>query len=418
MSNLGHTSPGSLRPGLSALPFGRFRYVAARKISHGAELRDAKILPWGTPVSKGEGVEASAANRGISADLVLVGGQESQQTGAGWAWVRVYETLTKTWTKERADVIDYALNGLERRARTLVALPGTKVAAADYTVGTSTLAGSDPLLYLGELRVEDGDAVKRLSATYTEAGIIEATVEGHDSLDLLLVTFVSVGVRVVPTCLKSGSSITDDPTVAFQGGAPAQQWRARIGNVNGLRTYNTTVFMKSDGSAIATPAGENVVGSWQAWARYDRPGVVTLSAAGIEAAPGNGRYVKVLVEEILSTASAVPDNHKPYSVKSWAGVSVSYIPADGSAPVLISKGASGYLAASSHAAGESSFAGIDVESVAGVASSDPTPSAFAALNNQVIDSNNAPAFTTDAGVRWYRRRRVTVVGTFGAYLDA
>lgn len=330
----------------------------------------------------------------------------------------IFETLTDTLVDAEKPEVDYDLNGLRRTTHKLIGKASIDLGDYDFVVGESLYAPDGESLLMQWTDADSDDAATRVTAVYIQPGIIDAEVKFNEDDGLLYVTFVSVGVRVVPTCLKAGADIEDDPTVAFQGGAKAELWKNRIKNVKGLRTFVVTVAMRANGSALATGGADNVVASWQDWAQFTKPGEVILGSGGIVAYPGNERWVKVLIEDVLSTSGNVPDANKPFSVKSWAGVNVSYTPSDKSAPVIISKGAVGYLADSTYTGSNSDFAGVEVDSVAGVATSDPTPAAFYALNNQVIDSKNGPSVITDAGVRWYRRRKITVVGTFGTYLDA
>lgn len=333
------------------------------------------------------------------------------ETRGGSAAVRTvtrrFVEATAAWEAVGPDKTDRETNGLLRVNRLLVAVAGTT--PPSLVVGTTTYDFGGTVCYLaGYSDAQSDRAVSRLAASYIEAGIVEADKQFDADAGLLYVTFQSVGVKVVPTCLKSGSALTDDPTVAFQGGAPASIFRDRIRNVKGLRTFIVTVMMKVDGSALATNGNENIVNSHQVYLQYPKPGEVSVGSGGIYASPGNQRYLLAQVDEVLTTASTLPAGYKPFSVKNWAGVNASFIPAAEAVPIIVSKGAQGYLADSSYAGQE--WNGVPVESASAVASSDPTPSVYYALTNQVISSGNGPAFITDTGQRWYRRRKVTVVG--------
>lgn len=416
MSNLGHPRIGALRPGLTALPFGRHRMVTMEVLPSGWKLGDQQVLPWGTSYAVGEKATPQGRHAKILKDLVLIDGQESQQTQAGWVWVRIYETLTKKPARWKADVRDRAVNGLERITRSEIALPGVNLGA--YVQGTQIDPyGTDRLLATS--LCEEDDRAARITSEYLEKGIVDARTSLNSEAGIRYVNFQAFGARYVPTCLKEGSAVTDDPTVAFQGGAEAAIVFDRIGNVKGLRTYDVTVMMKADGSPLVADGTDNEVASYQRWAEYQKPGILTVNETGVSAKPGNGRWVKVKITEALSTSGAMDDGYKPFSVKEWASFNLSYIPSDGSAPVVEGKGASGYLSESSFTiTGGGTFAGVEVDSAAGVAKSDPTPATFSGLADQVIGSDNDPSFITDAGVRWYRKRKIAVIGTFGSYFDA
>ena len=140
-----------------------------------------------------------------------------------------------------------------------------------------------------------------MTAVYLQPGIIEADKQFDENRGLLFVTFQSVGVKTVPTCLKSGSALNDDPVVAFQGGAAAPIYRDRISNVNGLRTYVVTVMMKLDGSALLDDGNENLVNSWQVYLDY--PNQKTPPAVGQqEADPTHSAMYGVKLAERLKAA--------------------------------------------------------------------------------------------------------------------
>lgn len=93
MSNPGHTRPGGLRPGFTRLPDGRGRMVVMMKLSSGEQLSTALMLEWGVLYTATERAAAAGRNTYL-AGLRLVGGQEAQQLGPDWVWVRIYEDIS------------------------------------------------------------------------------------------------------------------------------------------------------------------------------------------------------------------------------------------------------------------------------------------------------------------------------------
>lgn len=408
MSHASPTGASTLFPTYTALYGGRWRVQRQIDVRNPSQVVD-KLFP---DFAAADGVPTTAATAGF-ADLHLVAKSLSPQRGsADGLLTLVYETLTDTLVDEVAPQVDYELNGLKRTTRQLIALPGAAVAA--YVVGTQTY-GTAPVQYLASVSIEEGEFATRIKATYLQAGVVQAQKVFDTAAGLLYVTFQSTGVKVVPTCLKGGSVLTDDMVVAFQGGVAASIFKDRVSEIQGYRTFSVTVMMKLDGSALAVGT-DNEVADYQKYIPYQKPGTVAVSSAGIDSTPGASRFVKVGVKEYITTVGTVDSGYLPFSVTTWASVSATYIPTATQSPSTLFKGADGYLASSTSSGTNTTFAGIDCDSYAATASSSPTPSAFLALNNQVISSDNEPAFITDTGQRWYRKRKVTVVGTFSTYL--
>lgn len=399
---------------LEALQNDRWRCTVLTPVQTTENANDARFPSLGTAYSA---VYTTDTDETKFANLRLIAQRFEGDTvnrATTLVLTQVYETLTGSFVAEVDDVTDYDLNGLKRVTRSLIAQAGTDYSA--YEVGVQSY-GSGPTLYLARVQIEENDAYTRIKAEYLEPGIVQASTQQEDG-GLLLVTFQSFYTKLTPTSLNTTTyTITDLPNLAFSGGLPASLFRQRVENVQGYKVWTVTSMMKSDGSALSTEA-DNTIHSYQAWVQYEKPGDLDVSSDdGPIATPGNTRWVKALIEEVISTISTMDDTYKPFSVTNWANYRLSYTPADGSAPVVVSKGAHGYLADSSFSGSNTTYAGIDVDSVVAVAGSDPTPSGFYALEDQVIGSSASPAFVTDAGVKWYRKRRVSVVGTFGDYLS-
>lgn len=327
---------------------------------------------------------------------------------------QVFETLTSSLVDSERPRIDFELNGLRRITTPRVAFPDVAWEAG-LIVGTTAYPTSGEIL--SGIKDDSDHLATRLTLTWIEPGIIEAEKKFDADAGVLFVTFQSVGAKFTPTCLHAPAVITGDPIVAFQGGAAAVLVSDRTRNVNGLRTFVVTVMMKADGSALSITE-DNTVHSFQKYVRQQRPGEINVTSAdGIVATPGAERWALVLVEEVLSAVGTLDAAYKPYSVKSWANANLRYKPTDGTAHVSISKGAHGYLAGGGFSGSPGTVMGIPVTVAVGTTSSDPSASAFMALDNQVLGSENGPAFITDTGQKWYRKRRITMVGTFATNLN-
>jgi hypothetical protein len=284
------------------------------------------------------------------------------------------------------------------------------------TIGSTGTTGVETNgLYLSGLTHANHDeTISVFVAKWSQAGILNAEKEfARDGL--LYVTFESQGTKFIPTALNPARDITDDVTEAFQGGPEADIFRDRTRNVNGFRRYIVTVMMQQNGDPLTD--GDNEVDSYQAWVSYQKPGLLEISVAnGPILYPGGPKWVKANIQEFLSTNGNIDDSFKPYSVRNWASSNVSFTPSATGVSVQESKGANNYLASSGGAGNNGTFWGQAVDGYAYTAFSDPIPAVYYALANQVIQSDNDPAFTTDEGRRWYRKVRVSVDGTFGQYL--
>ena len=405
-----HTCGQELPPEVDILLNGRRRVTRRFTLGKNGNIDDVIFRVYG----EDDPATITSCTTGY-ANLKLVAQkvQPSQNPLNASTLIQVFETLTDQFVGEIDPVTDFEMNGLKRVRMTLIAEAGTDT--SDFEVGVQELLG-DVTLYLAAVKIEEHDAYVRVLADYLEPGIVEATVLQEDG-GLLLVTFKSFYTKTIPSALNPSYDLTDLPNLAFQGGADAELFRNRVENVLGYKVFTVTSMMNSDGSALDLEA-DNVLHSYQSWMQYEKPGELDVSsAAGPRAFPGNTRWVLALVEEILTTLETSDESFKPFSVTNWAFYYVSYTPSDGSAPVVVSKGASGYLADSTFAGTNTTYADVEVDVVAAAASSTPTPEAFYALVNPIIGSNASPAFVTDGGVKWYRKQRVTVVGTFGSHLN-
>jgi hypothetical protein len=315
------------------------------------------------------------------------------------------------------NLVEYAENGLKMVTQRLF---GKRTHELTGTVGTTTGSSGDINgLYLsGNGFAERGKVSAVVVKRWAEPGILEAYKEfARDGL--LYVTFESQGAKSTPTALNTPTySLTSDPHLAFSGGDEAPIRYDRIKNINGFRRYVVTVMLKQDGSVLEDDGTDNEVHSYQNYVPYRKPGTLTLGADSISASPGNRRYALAQIVEVLSTDSDLDAGYKPFSVANWATYTYNYVPTETGVGVAKAGGANGYLGSGSFASNGGVVFGTDVDSAAGSASSSPSPSTFNDLEDQVIDSDNDPAFTTDEGVKWYRKVKVTMVGTMADNLGS
>jgi hypothetical protein len=243
--------------------------------------------------------------------------------------------------------------------------------------------------------------------------LLDAYSEVNDGIRY--VSFTSQGTRVTPTALNASYSLTSEPELAFQGGAAAPIYRARTKNVEGFKNFVTVVMLNVDGTPLAT--GDEVT-SFTTWENYNYPGEVLLNRTeGILPKAGGDVAVLVTISESLNTTGTVGASPVPFSIKKGCFATINYIPtATGLAAALTKSYGINYLVGTASITGSGGqFLGMDVSSIAGSASSDPTYATFLATNNPILERKIIDEFVTDEGVRWYRIRQKQLVGTFGAY---
>ena len=326
-------------------------------------------------------------------------------------FIKRYETVTNTFQDTEGPVKSTVGTNIEAWTYNQI---GSPTAQFSGIVGQTTKVIDGKTFTLAEVVETDRtEAFVRIRARYEGAGILSATKEFTKD-GLLYVTFVSQGTRVGPTALVSGKTLLDPETEAFQGGASATIFRSRTENPEGFRRFSVTVVLNRDGSPLA--AGDNKVLDYETWQPYNKPGLLAVDSNGIQTVPGPQRQVKVRVEVFLSTDRTIDDTFKPYSVVNWASLQAAYTPEASGVRQFVYRGGEGYLANSSGSGSNTSFWGQQVTSFAFAAASNPTPTAFNAINNAILAGDSSVAFVTDLGVTYYRKVRVTVLGTFGTYL--
>lgn len=112
-------------------------------------------------------------------DMRLVLAEYPYNVRSGKHYVKLtYETLTAAWVAEKAEDIDYEINGLKRVSRTFVALPATTY---DKVVGTSSINSGGTTLYLGGFKIEKTEAKWELTEVWLEAGTLSETLDNVGS---------------------------------------------------------------------------------------------------------------------------------------------------------------------------------------------------------------------------------------------
>ena len=161
-----------------------------------------------------------------------------------------YETLTASWVEEKAEDIDYELNGLKSISRTFVALPGT---AYTNVVGTSTITSGGTTLYLGGFNIEETDAKWELTEVWFEAG--QLSVQR---------TSESEGVYKVTTTFLAVEGSVVGPIIA-----------RTINDSSGLKTITVVSMQDAGGSSLITL--NSPVASHSILNEFTYPGVVSIS---------------------------------------------------------------------------------------------------------------------------------------------
>ena len=150
-----------------------------------ALLPDYGILQT-TNFGSGVSEDWEAIPSSVYPDMRLVLAEYPYNVRAGKHYVKLtYETLTASWVEEKAEDIDYELNGLKRVSRTFVALPATTY---DKVVGTSTIDINGTTLYLGSFKIEETDAKWSLSEVWLEAGELSREENSEDAKGSISIT--------------------------------------------------------------------------------------------------------------------------------------------------------------------------------------------------------------------------------------
>lgn len=175
MSNPGHIRPGALRPGFTYLPDGRGRMVVLMKLSNGEQLRNDLILAWGTLYSTGERVPDVSGRNSYLAGLCLVGGQETQLTAEGLAWVRIYEDIHQT-NETQVGKLTYITDEDGRTRARAEFIQFSAATRTPGTPGTTTAPGAAGYVLATETATDDG-ALRRITRDYTQSTASASTAE-------------------------------------------------------------------------------------------------------------------------------------------------------------------------------------------------------------------------------------------------
>ena len=383
----------------------------------------SRIFPdFGSLQSAEMSIDGLAPRTGEAyADMRLISVQ-SIARGEVYIVTLVYQTIGATFVQVKDDNVVLQENGLRRVSRTSIAQAGTDIPADDKDIGVDFIdhqidTETTVKCFLSSYDIDDTDSYREFTRTYDQEGILNATREFKTD-GMLYVTFYSQGSKFTPTALNPAKVLTDIVTEAFQGGAAAPVLISKVEDVNGYRKFEVTVMLFQDGSPLLANGTDNLVQSYQRYEKYERPGRFLLATDAITSSPGNTRDVLVDVTELISTDSDLAASYKPFSVTNWTNYNYRYIPSSTGQVVVKNGAADGYLGSGSFAASGGQVFGVDVDGAAGTAGSTPSPSAFNALENQVISSSVEPAFTTDEGVKWYRKIKVQMVGSMEANLGS
>ncbi len=144
----------------------------------------------------------------------------------------VYETLGDAFVSEEDDTTDYALSGLKRITRPLIAKSGVSYSK---TVGATVEGG----LYLGAYKIEDTDAYRRVEEVWMEEGTLSKTEDLVGSQKSIVIE--SIGV---------------DPTTPNDYSLASKQ----ESEYQGLQT-NRFTFLKDD---VELSRSDDLVGSQKA----------------------------------------------------------------------------------------------------------------------------------------------------------
>ena len=197
MGNPRRSRPGSLDTQFTTLPDGRQRAVTFFKLASGYQVRTDLVLAWGGLYSAIEKIVCTGPQAHL-AGLRLIGGQETQQIGEDWVWVRIYEDLPESAEIQvgknrrrlgddgRVEIVAEFLQ-LSAAARVVTEVAVTTAPAPD--AAAAVLATED---------AQDDGAVRRISRVYVAEGLLSTSaVDVGDGFKD--VTWVSVRTRQAPT---------------------------------------------------------------------------------------------------------------------------------------------------------------------------------------------------------------------------
>jgi len=225
---------------------------------------------------------------------------------------QVFETLSDTLVSETDDDIDYDLNGLKRTTRHLIALPGVDLTA--FIVGTQTF-GTSPVQYLANLKVEQNDALTRVTAVYLQAGVVSKNRSPGEIIGTVANTWNTW--RVDPTDAAAMS--------AAGAGAPLAGVVISDGieNVQGYNLRSVTTLSGTI-TGVKTTYTDPV--------QVKIPGVVTLTTRAVSIGSESGTVavasivpprVKTVAATVTVEITTTPPNTVPQLAYNLEGVSCS-----------------------------------------------------------------------------------------------
>jgi hypothetical protein len=175
-----------------------------------------------------------------------------------------YETITDTFAQEKDDDTDYALNGLQRVSRSLIAASGT---AYTGVVGTTTIDVDGTTLYLASFKIDDNDAFSRVEEIWMEAGILREAIRN-----------MSEGVQESSTTFLHIEGTVIGPVVSRS-----------IDNFEGLQTITVSTMQGADGESLVD-GGERVANSYEQLVNFSYPGIVDIEYLFLEGALAGADY--------------------------------------------------------------------------------------------------------------------------------
>tara|TARA_R110000850_G_scaffold29153_3_gene80705 strand:+ start:1168 stop:2496 length:1329 start_codon:yes stop_codon:yes gene_type:complete len=161
-----------------------------------------------------------------------------------------YETLTASWVEEKAEDIDYELNGLKRVSRAFVALPATPYT---YVIGTTTITSNGTTLHLANFKVEKTDAKWELSEVWIERGTLSVDLsnEAEGILRNTYTFFGAIGTTVGPIVSQ------------------------KIGDFQGYQTIIVATLTDKDGNPLG--ASGSPVNQFDQYINFRYPGEVSIA---------------------------------------------------------------------------------------------------------------------------------------------
>lgn len=236
------------------------------------------------------------------------------------------------------------------------------------------------------------------------------SVKFDEEYGLRHVVFRTCGVPEYPTALNSSYAVSDDPRLAWRGGADTIKLPLQYVYDRGrdLMIYEAESITLADGSAISeNPNAKVLLRQFRKNISFPLPGVVDVTLdKGPVMTPPTQRAIPAQISIYLigqTLANSEGFTVIPYQVKKWANFGATWIPSETLVATSEGGAARGYLSGENWVGINTTYKGADVENVVGWNHSNPYYSDFISdiAEGQIISCEISPFFYTANGKPLY-----------------